>query len=51
MQTFEDLKTSQEIGDMQQLQRREAKLRDVMEGTVKGHHVGVRAVREWAEKH
>jgi hypothetical protein len=26
-------------------------LRDVMEGTVKGHHVGVRAVREWAEKH
>ena len=50
MQTYDDLKTSQEVGDVQQLQRREAMLRDVMEGTVSGQHVGARAVREWVEK-
>jgi hypothetical protein len=50
MQTYDDLKTSQEVGDIQQLQRREAMLRDVMEGTVSGQHVGARAVREWVEK-
>ncbi|GAB5591358.1 hypothetical protein Unana1_06258 [Umbelopsis nana] len=50
LQNFEDLKSNQDFGDVQQLQRREAMLRDVMEGTVNGHKIGARAVREWVEK-
>ncbi|KAJ2963456.1 hypothetical protein NQZ79_g1582 [Umbelopsis isabellina] len=50
LQTYEDMRTSVDVGDIQVLQRREAELRDVMEGTVSGQHVGVRAIREWVDK-